>query len=266
MASTFPMKKNAVVRIVFPIYDNDGDLVTAAAALDSEYSLDGAGFSDCSNEATEIGATGMYYLDLDAGETNGDVVTIQVKTSTTDAKTTVLVFYTAAQTLDELDVVADGIKGKTDSLAFTGGNVHAHTKVEDNIDFGATKKASINTEVDNALDTAVPGTPTADSINERVANIDDNPNSYKADVSSVALEATVSDLITRTKGLDDIHDDLVVVLQHIGNRLKVNVASSQLELYNDAGDTIIKTWPLTDKDGNSITAGVGTPTEREQPV
>jgi len=33
--------------------------------------------------------------------------------------------------------------------------------------------AQVNTEVDNALDTAVPGAPTADSINERIKTIDD---------------------------------------------------------------------------------------------
>ena len=43
----------------------------------------------------------------------------------------------------------------------------------DNIDFGATMKASINTEVDTALNTAIPGTPTSDSVNERVKAIDD---------------------------------------------------------------------------------------------
>ncbi|MDH5786980.1 MAG: hypothetical protein OEZ40_01630 [Candidatus Bathyarchaeota archaeon] len=42
-----------------------------------------------------------------------------------------------------------------------------------NIDFGATMKASINTEVDNALNTAIPGSPTANSVNERVATMDD---------------------------------------------------------------------------------------------
>jgi hypothetical protein len=107
MASSFPFKKNTAVTIVFPIYDADGDLVPDAADLDSEYSLDGAVFVDCSNEATNIdnigGVThsGLYSLTLVAGETNGDVVCIQVKTSTVDAKTTVLVFYPAAQTLDE---------------------------------------------------------------------------------------------------------------------------------------------------------------------
>lgn len=48
-----------------------------------------------------------------------------------------------------------------------------------NIDFGATMKASINTEVDNALNTAIPGGPTADSVNERVKAIDDKlPTNY----------------------------------------------------------------------------------------
>lgn len=49
----------------------------------------------------------------------------------------------------------------------------AQVKGIDNIDLSATMKASVNTEVDNALDTAIPGAPTADSINERVAAIDD---------------------------------------------------------------------------------------------
>ena len=120
MASSFPMKKNTATTIVFPILDADGDLVTAATALDSEYSLDGGAFSDCASEATEIGTNGIYSLALAAGETNGDVVCIQIKTTTSGAKTTVLVFYTAAQTLDEMDDYIDtevaAIKTKTDNL------------------------------------------------------------------------------------------------------------------------------------------------------
>jgi len=117
------MKKNTATRIVFPILDNTGSPVTGAANLDSEYSLDGANFGDCDNEATEIGvASGVYYLDLVQGETNGDVVAIQIKTSTADAKTTVLVFYTAAQTLDEIDSNVDSILVDTGALEKIGTN------------------------------------------------------------------------------------------------------------------------------------------------
>lgn len=107
------MVKNAAQRIVFVLLDADGDPVTGAATdtPDSEYSLNGATFVDCSDEIHEIAtASGVYYLDLLAGETNGDVVAIQVKTATAGTKTTVLVFYTSAQSLDTTDTAVDGIQ------------------------------------------------------------------------------------------------------------------------------------------------------------
>jgi len=86
--------KNVAYRITFPILDADGDLVTGAAALDSEVSKDGGTFVDCTNEATELAtASGMYYLDLTATEMNADTVAIIVKTTTTGAKTTPIVMY-----------------------------------------------------------------------------------------------------------------------------------------------------------------------------
>lgn len=86
--------KNTALRITFPIYDADGDLVTGAAGLDSEVSKDGGTFADCTNEATEIAtASGMYYLDLTSTEMNADTVAIIVKTSTSGAKTTAIVLY-----------------------------------------------------------------------------------------------------------------------------------------------------------------------------
>tara|TARA_Y100001963_G_C6768395_1_gene443505 strand:- start:577 stop:1530 length:954 start_codon:yes stop_codon:yes gene_type:complete len=87
-------KKNTAYRVTFPLFDNDGDLVTGAAGLDSEVSKDGAAFADCTNEATEIASSsGIYYLDLTAAEMNADTVVIIVKTSTVDAKTTPIVLY-----------------------------------------------------------------------------------------------------------------------------------------------------------------------------
>ena len=86
--------KNTAFRAVFPILDADGDLVTGATGLDSEVSKDQGTFADCTNEATEIAtASGMYYLDLTSTEMNADCVAVIVKTTSTGAKTTVLVFY-----------------------------------------------------------------------------------------------------------------------------------------------------------------------------
>jgi hypothetical protein len=92
-AQPFPIK-NKAFRVMFPILDADGDLVTGAASLDSEISKDQGTFADCTNEATEIAtASGVYYLDLTAAEMNADGVAIIVKTGTAGAKTTVLTIY-----------------------------------------------------------------------------------------------------------------------------------------------------------------------------
>lgn len=156
------MKKNAATRIVFIILDADGDPVSGAAGLDSEYSLDGGAFNDCTNEATEIGASGIYYLDLLAGETNGDVVCIQCKTTTAGAKTTVLVFYTAAQSLNTIDTVVDAIKAKTDNLPAdpaSGAAVNAHTTAE--VDDLITRVKGLNEIYDSVALRALEATLTA---------------------------------------------------------------------------------------------------------
>lgn len=80
--------------IVFPILDGDGDVVSSAADLDSEVSLNGDTFADCTNEAAEVAvSSGIYYLLLTAAEMTADVVTVVVKTSTSGAKSTVVTMY-----------------------------------------------------------------------------------------------------------------------------------------------------------------------------
>lgn len=92
-ATAIPVK-NQAYRVTFPIMDADGDLVTGATGLDSEVSKDGGTFADATSEATEIAtSSGVYYLDLTATEMNADTVAVIVKTSSSGAKTTVLVLY-----------------------------------------------------------------------------------------------------------------------------------------------------------------------------
>jgi hypothetical protein len=97
MASTdaYPVSwKNYAYRVTFPIFDADGDLVPGATGLDSEVSKDGGSFTDCTNEATEIAtSSGVYVLDLTATEMSADTVAVIIKTTTSGAKTTVLVLY-----------------------------------------------------------------------------------------------------------------------------------------------------------------------------
>jgi len=105
--ATWNPKKGVAYRVTFPILDADGDLVTGATGLDSEVSKDAGTFTDCTNEATEIAtSSGVYYLDLTATEMNADTVAVIVKTSSSGAKTTVLVMYPLETTDMPVDVLA----------------------------------------------------------------------------------------------------------------------------------------------------------------
>lgn len=117
-------RKNVAFRATFPIYDADGDLVTGATGLDSEVSIDGGTFADATNEATEIAtSSGIYYLDLTSGEMNGDTVAVIVKTSSSGAKTTVLVFYPEESGDYRADVTHFGGTAGT----FSGGRPEVNT-------------------------------------------------------------------------------------------------------------------------------------------
>lgn len=98
------------------------------------------------------------------------------------------------------------------TLSFTDGNVHSHIKAEDNIDFGTTKKASINAEVDVALDTAIPSSPAANSVNERIKAMDDKLPSFDK-VAKVLINKAVQNKSTgEIRYYDD--DGATVILTH----------------------------------------------------
>ena len=163
MASTdarpFPLK-NTAYRVTFPILDADGDLVAGATGLDSEVSKDGGTFTDCTNEATQIAtSSGVYYLDLTATEMNADTVAIIVKTTSTDAKTTVIVLYPVEG--GDIDVDVTYINGAAVSTSTAQLGVNAVQAGGTAWGSGAITAASIASDAitaakiaDNAIDAA----------------------------------------------------------------------------------------------------------------
>jgi len=135
-------QKNVASYIVFPIVDADGDAVTGAASLDSEIDAwaDGSapdGFTDCTNEATEIGSTGMYYLSLTNTELNVDYAIVQVKTATAGAKTQVILIRTMVGDPLNMAVTDDGT-----AINVASGIVEAQVKSIDANAITATSIAS----------------------------------------------------------------------------------------------------------------------------
>jgi len=160
--------KNVALRITFPIYDINGDIVTAATGLDSEIDLDTVGFVDCTDEAHELGTSGIYYIDLTAAEMDADTVSLRVQTTSINAKTTIIVMY--PQELN--DIITTG----------TGANTVTLTVLDNNSD----PVQGIPITIKNSGETLRIAGPASTNIDgEVIFNLDDG--SYKALLTSTNI-------------------------------------------------------------------------------
>lgn len=86
-------RKNAAFRLYFAIRDTSGALVASWTGQDSEVSKDGGSFADCTNEATEIGTSGVGYIDLTSTEMNADSVVYKLTVTNSNAISMVISLY-----------------------------------------------------------------------------------------------------------------------------------------------------------------------------
>lgn len=132
--------KNTAFRLYFEVRKNDGTLITTWTGQDSEVSLDGAAYADCTNEATEIGTSGTGYIDLTSTEMNADFVFYKLTVTNTDALVTVIPIVTTVG--GEIPADPTGIRA---ALGLATANLD-------------TQLTAIDTVVDSVLvDTAVIG-------------------------------------------------------------------------------------------------------------
>lgn len=226
-------KKNAAYRVTFPIFDADGDLVTGAGALDSEYSGDAGAFGDCANEAIEIAAaSGIYYLDLIDSEMNFDTVAIIVKTDTSGAKTTPIVVYPVAGGIKEIysdtTIVASDVIVVDAALS----TIHSETTV-------------IQVDADNAYsDTTVIEAWGLGSVASDAAAVESELILVHSETTIVA-----SDVIVVDAALSTIHSETTVIQTDANNIYSDTtiIASDVVLVYSDT--TVIEAA------GGGLTAG-----------
>jgi len=160
-------EKNLSTRIVFPIRNvSTGALITGATALDCETSSfadssNPTSFADVTNAEAEIGTTGMYYFNATAAEMNFDMVIFKCTSSSTNAATTLMLVNTLHGTII------------TDS---SGG-------------LGSAAEADVLAQANTALDTAVPSSPTANSINARIKTLTDARGTAQSATSTTLVLA-----------------------------------------------------------------------------
>lgn len=94
-ARNLPLKATGLRIPVGPFFNGSGAWITGWTGADSEVSKDAGSFTDCTNEATEIGTSGMGYLELTSTEMNADEV--RVKITVTNSGAVPFAWYSATQ-------------------------------------------------------------------------------------------------------------------------------------------------------------------------
>lgn len=121
----------------------------------------------------------------------------------------------------EIETDTQDIQGRLPGT-LNAGRMRSHTEAQDNLPLTVQQKLDVNTEVDGALNTPVPGSPVTDSINERVKSLDDNYTPARAlkidflDQSLVGMEADIrgidnDTLKTLSDQLDLIYTKVIVL-------------------------------------------------------
>jgi hypothetical protein len=126
----------------------------------------------------------------------------------------------------------------------------------------AQAKADVNAEVDSALNTAIPGSPTANSINERVAAIDNKlPAGNLSDVTTAQVNAEVVDALTIDLVPDAVPADgsrptiaqaLYMLTQFLMER---SITGTTMTVRKPDGSTTLMTFSLDSTDPTSVTRG-----------
>jgi hypothetical protein len=224
-ARLFPLK-NTALRVSFSLRDASNDLVTGATC-DSEVPKDGAAFADCTNEATEIGATGIYYLDLTSTEMNADTVIVQVK-SGGSAKVLVLIMYP----LEDGDIPVN--------LKYWNGSAVASP------DTAGYPKVTIKSGTGTGEVSLSSGTVTAGTVSDKTGYA----------LSSSGVDAIWDETLTEPSGIFAWAGSFRDLLNFLGAlmRNKMTQTATTTTLRNDADNASIATSTVAD-DGTTFTRG-----------
>lgn len=129
-------------------------------------------------------------------------------------------------------VIADAVWDESRSGHVAGGSFGEGVLAED---LNTAAKASVNTEVDGALDTAIPGSPTANSVNERVAAIDDKlPAGTISDVTTAQVNTEVDNALDTAIPGSPTSDSVNERVKAIDDKLP----SGTLSDFDEATDTV----------------------------
>lgn len=257
--------KNEAWRETFEIRDINGDLVSGASGLDTEVSIDGAAFGDATNEATEIGSTGVYYIDLTAAEMNGDTIVVKITSTTIDSKDIVMIFHPSAEDFDAAKTSRDA--NNTIVAAILVDTAEIGTAGAGLTDLGGMStdmKAEVNAECDTAITDGDIATETKqDIIDTNVDSLITTIGTAGDGLTDVSLGATgLTNLFARAMvelsagapSATPTFNDCMMAFYHAAVHEFEHNRTTGLRKVKDSGGTTLFKASITD-DGTTTTIG-----------
>ena len=243
-------QKNVSTYIFFPLVDAAGAIVTGSANPDSESDTfaDGTapnGFADLTNEATEIGTDGWYYILLTQAEMNFDYIAIQVKSD--DALTQHILIRTIAgdPALLATTAATDAIKTDTAAILIDTDTMEADLTTE--IDANETKIDTLQTDVTaiKAITDAIPNAGALTDLKGDTAAILIDTDTLEADLKTYldAIETNLEGDIEANDTLIDtaITDIAAVKADTAAILVDTDTMEADLTTEIDANETKIDT-------------------------
>lgn len=152
--------KNTAFRVTFPILDSTGALVVGASSITNVLIRDATVVTAAAGAVTQIGSSGMYYLDLTSAEMGtADTVAIIISSTTSGSKPTPIVLY--PQEAGDIKVDVQSLLGTAWLTPTTAGTPDINVK---QINADATSAANLAKTTLAIGRGTVGGTPSTTSI------------------------------------------------------------------------------------------------------
>ena len=194
-------QKNVATYITFPVVDGNGDPVTAISTPDSEIDTwaDGSapdGFTDCTNEATELGVTGIYYLSLTQTEMNNDYIYIQIKSTSSIAK----VQHILIRTMTGDPLALSTFTASTDSVTIDKSNAwNLGVTVADSVTVDKSNAWGLGVEVNTKTGFSLASPQTFDLTGNITGNLSGSIGSVTGEVKVLSTD-TLTTLLGNVNG------------------------------------------------------------------
>lgn len=264
--------KGIAYRVSFSLYSS-GTIKTGATSLDSEISKDFGTFSDCTNEATEIGSTGVYYLDLTSTEMDADEVNIIVKSSnadtmhiaitTTESDIETNIFTLLTRLSSTRATYLDELNGLSSSISTLATNINtlltrlSYTRAGylDELNTIPANIAAIDTDVNNLLTNLATVNGIVDTINTNVTTVNNNVITVDTVVDTInskvdIVDTNVDTLLTNVSTINGNVNDTETKVDTLTTNLAT--ANGNINDIETKVDTLTTNLSVTNSNVNDI--------------